>query len=97
MSGLRGFSLWHRVWGLLHLDMLLVTKHALGMNHFEGEAIVARITVVWLSNFSALYESLLFTTAFRTYEYRFFHLGNGVTRTDYDTFETDKLVNVRGI
>jgi len=83
LIGAHGESLWclslrDRFWGLLHLDVLLVTEHAKVVHHLESESSIAVLAVFWLSNFSALNVLAFFTLALGASEGGFLHLRGGV-------------------
>lgn len=97
MNGLRRLALRHRVRRLLHLDVLLVSKHALVVDHLESVAVLALVAEVGLSNLTALNEALLLMLALGAFEDGFLHLRNSVTSANDDTLEADELVDVGGI
>ena len=83
LIGAHGESLWclslrDRFWGLLHLDVLLVTEHAEVVHHLESESSIAVLAVFWLSDFSALNVLAFFTLALGASEGGFLHLRGGV-------------------
>ena len=97
VKSLWSLSLWHRLWGLLHLDMLLVREHAEIVHHLKGESAITVLANFWLSYFSALDELAFFFLALSALEGGLLHLWGGVRGSDDDTFQSDQLVDVRRV
>ena len=94
MQSLWSFSLWHRLWSLLHLDVLFVGEHAQVVHHLVGESAIAIFADFWLGDFTALNVLAFFALALGASESGFFHFWGGVRSSDDNTFQGDELVNV---
>lgn len=86
VDGLWSFTLRHRFWCLLHLDVLLVREHAKVMNHLKSHSASALVTILWLCNLSSLNILIFFLHTFCAPVAGLFHFWDGVGSSDHNTF-----------
>lgn len=96
-KGLWSLTFWYRFWGLLHLDMLLITEHAKIVHHFKSESAIAVFANFWLGDFSALDIFAFFALALGAPEGGLLHLWSGIRSSNNNTLQSNEFVNVRWV
>ena len=91
---LRSLSFWYTFRCFLNFHMLLVREHALVEYHLESISLVTVLTESWLLDATILGNSLLFTMAFHTLKFCFFHFRHNITVADNNTSQCNKLVDM---
>jgi hypothetical protein len=77
--------------------VLLIRVHAVVVNHFERESLIASIAQLWLCDSSSLDESIFLFSAPCALEASLFHLRHSIRSSNDYTLQSNEFVDVRWI